>query len=480
MRAVASADVRPPRRLLPAVGEQDRELVATEASHDVGAADGPPQQARDGDQELVAGVVAEGVVDLLEVVEVEQEERSGGAVATAEVEVALELVLEAPAVGEAGQHVVVHQVGQPVEVASPVGDVHDVDHDDLAHAPVADDGAAERHAHVVAAGVAQRALQVEALAGAREQAAQVVLDPALPRRLEVGELMTHHLGGIETDDDRHRDVDPDDLAVQVEQGDPVRCVVEEPLDPLTGDDGAAALALQVADDALEDRCDDEGDGGPHHRPAPVADRVGGRADDHGRHGERQDGQRARHPQLPEGAGDRQPQDGQQEEDGHAGRGAAGAGSRGVVEQTGVGEEQVGGGGVEPRALAPAPVGEVDARDRAQGEGREPGHPPGALVGRQRDDQQADGGHQREGDGECGRAPAQIGCGGPSRGGPRDATSHAPTLEEARATRGGISPRRRGRRRLAGGPPRSPRACGRTGTGAPPGSPSPAATGPCRW
>ena len=62
------------RPVLPRLLEQDRELVATEAGGRVLRAHHRPQSLGHRDQELVAGVVAEGVVDGLEVVEVGEED----------------------------------------------------------------------------------------------------------------------------------------------------------------------------------------------------------------------------------------------------------------------------------------------------------------------------------------------------------------------------------------------------------------------
>ena len=54
--------------------DQDAELVAAEAGDDVAGAQVGAQPRRDRPQQLVAGVVAEAVVDQLEVVEVEEED----------------------------------------------------------------------------------------------------------------------------------------------------------------------------------------------------------------------------------------------------------------------------------------------------------------------------------------------------------------------------------------------------------------------
>ena len=188
----------------------------------------------------------------------------------------------------------------------------------------------------------------------------------------------------------------------------MRRVVEESLDPLVGDEGAAILPLEVADDALEDGGDDQRDRGPHHRPAPVAERVAGGSDHHDRDGEREDGQRTRDPQLVLGPGDREPEDGQQEENRHARRRTSGAGTRRVVEQGGVGKQEIGSQRIQPRGLRSTLAREEDDHDRDEAQDRKAGDPPRTLVGRQEHGQQADCGHHREREGECGRAPPQIG------------------------------------------------------------------------
>ena len=65
----------------PALGQQHRELVAAEAGEHVGVAQPRAQRLRDARDQLVAGAVAERVVDRLEVVEVEHQRRAARAVA---------------------------------------------------------------------------------------------------------------------------------------------------------------------------------------------------------------------------------------------------------------------------------------------------------------------------------------------------------------------------------------------------------------
>ena len=63
------------RGLVGQVFAEDRELVAAEAGDGVAGPDHRLELARDRDQQLVAGVVAEAVVDVLEAVEVEEQRR---------------------------------------------------------------------------------------------------------------------------------------------------------------------------------------------------------------------------------------------------------------------------------------------------------------------------------------------------------------------------------------------------------------------
>ena len=55
--------------------QQDRELVAAEASDGIGGAQRPLQARPDFGQQLIANLMAERVVDVLEAVEIEQQHR---------------------------------------------------------------------------------------------------------------------------------------------------------------------------------------------------------------------------------------------------------------------------------------------------------------------------------------------------------------------------------------------------------------------
>ena len=86
--------------------QQDGELVAADAGHELGAGHAGLQARADLAQQPVAGLVAERVVELLEVVEVDQQQRElglGGARGGGRL---LEAGEQPAAVGEAGQRVV--------------------------------------------------------------------------------------------------------------------------------------------------------------------------------------------------------------------------------------------------------------------------------------------------------------------------------------------------------------------------------------
>jgi hypothetical protein len=84
----------------------------------------PPQAAAEGarhrPQHLVAGGVAACVVHLLEVVEIDQEQREAAAVAIGGRKLALELLAEPAAVGDTGQIVGGGEIGEPLVRAGVV------------------------------------------------------------------------------------------------------------------------------------------------------------------------------------------------------------------------------------------------------------------------------------------------------------------------------------------------------------------------
>ena len=99
--------------------EQDRELVAAEPGDDVAGADRRAQPHGDLDEQAVAGVVADAVVDLLEAVEVDEQHAEMLPGARMALERVLELVDEDLAVGQPGERVAPDAVLE----ADPLGDV---------------------------------------------------------------------------------------------------------------------------------------------------------------------------------------------------------------------------------------------------------------------------------------------------------------------------------------------------------------------
>ncbi len=92
--------------------QDDRELVAAEARHGVGiaqhAADAPGHPLQD----AIAGVMAQRVVDLLEAVQVEQQQRDGCSLAVGDPRRLLEAIVQERPVRQLGQRVVIRQVRQ--------------------------------------------------------------------------------------------------------------------------------------------------------------------------------------------------------------------------------------------------------------------------------------------------------------------------------------------------------------------------------
>src|SRR5829696_1623238 len=102
-------------RLVEVDAAQDRgELVTAEACDDVAGAQPLAQRVAEPGDYGVAGGVAKRVVDRLEVVDVEQQYDAATVAATARGELPRELLLEAAAVEDAAERVMVGEVAQPV------------------------------------------------------------------------------------------------------------------------------------------------------------------------------------------------------------------------------------------------------------------------------------------------------------------------------------------------------------------------------
>jgi len=217
----------------PAVGvpEQYRELVATEPGHHVGGPDPLAEDPRRGDEELVSRVVAQRVVDLLEVVQVEQEQRAVRAVALAVVEVSCQLGVEAAPVGQPGQDVVVRQVRQPRLVAATLRHVDHVDQDPVVGAVVLrDHPAGDRRADVVALPVAEGGVRRDRTSPGCADRGQVLLELVALGAEQVERPALDLLPGT-TEHREQRGVGALHGAVRGQHDDAVRGVGEESLDP---------------------------------------------------------------------------------------------------------------------------------------------------------------------------------------------------------------------------------------------------------
>jgi hypothetical protein len=159
-----------------AAGHEHGELVAAQPGHEVGLAHGVLEQGGHPAEELVAGEMAAGVVDDLELVEVQVAEGVVGAAGAGLLQGALEVPIECLAVEQAGQLVVSGLVGELEAEQAPVAHVLEDDHG--AHdaaVQVADRGAGALDG--VAAAVA--ALQGETLG-------QPEVDPFLETAMDQG------------------------------------------------------------------------------------------------------------------------------------------------------------------------------------------------------------------------------------------------------------------------------------------------------
>ena len=146
------------------------ELVTAEAADHVGGAKPAAQDLRGRAQHVVAREVAGGVVDELEVVEVEQHERAVLALALHAPQLAAQSLHEPAPVEEAGQGVV---VGEPAELPLgllAVADVLDLEHvvERLAVGPAHERGAGgDPQRRAVGAEVARLAARLLGLVGLR-------------------------------------------------------------------------------------------------------------------------------------------------------------------------------------------------------------------------------------------------------------------------------------------------------------------------
>ena len=104
--------------------DENRELIAAEPRDRVGSPHAVAESLTDGDQKLIAGSMAEGIVDVLEVIDVEQKHREGlAAGALRRVERVRDTIEEQRAVRKSGQRIVKRIVDELALRFALLGDI---------------------------------------------------------------------------------------------------------------------------------------------------------------------------------------------------------------------------------------------------------------------------------------------------------------------------------------------------------------------
>ena len=154
------------------VRQQDGELVAAQSRDHVTLTHPCPERLREAHDQLVAGTVAAGVVEVLEVVEVENQQGARRTVTRDACQVACEFALEATPIEQARQRVVIGHVGQQPFVPAAFGDVLNLG-DEVQRPPigVSDQRDADRNQHGMSARVQVPLLGCEGRSVARKQSA---------------------------------------------------------------------------------------------------------------------------------------------------------------------------------------------------------------------------------------------------------------------------------------------------------------------
>jgi hypothetical protein len=152
------------------LGKEHRELVPADPRQEIRLPDAVSHGARHALQKVVARLVAEGVVDVLEVVQVDHENGARGAVARHPLGLTGELLLETAPVDEPRQEVVIGQVLEALRQLLALGDVLNLGNEMERPAPIVPH---ERHSEkppdVVAPGMAIALLNLVAGSSTVEQ-----------------------------------------------------------------------------------------------------------------------------------------------------------------------------------------------------------------------------------------------------------------------------------------------------------------------
>ena len=136
------------------LGQDDPELVTAQPCQDVGLADPAPKRRGDRLEQVVAGFVAEPVVDVFEMIQIDQQDGPAAAIAGRRLGLLGQRLLEAPAVEQCRQKIVIDEVFQtPLELLA-LGDVlHLRDEMQREAVVVADERDVQQHPHRVAPGM---------------------------------------------------------------------------------------------------------------------------------------------------------------------------------------------------------------------------------------------------------------------------------------------------------------------------------------
>mgnify|MGYP003694443505 CR=1 FL=1 len=146
------------------LGQDDPELVAAQPRQDVGLADPAAQRRGDGLEQVVAGFVAELVVDRFEVIQIEQQHGAAAAIAGRGLGLLGQRLLEAPAVEQRRQKIVIDEVLQTPFELFALGDVlHLRDEVQRSALVVADERHAQQHPDQMAPGVSVSLLDLIAV-----------------------------------------------------------------------------------------------------------------------------------------------------------------------------------------------------------------------------------------------------------------------------------------------------------------------------
>ena len=106
--------------------EHHRKLVPSHPRDDVRLAQALPQQPGDALEYVVAYPVAEGVVDVLEIIEVDEQHGPGGAIPSRALGLPGQFVLEVTSIEQAGEKIMVHHVFEAAREFLALGNVLDL------------------------------------------------------------------------------------------------------------------------------------------------------------------------------------------------------------------------------------------------------------------------------------------------------------------------------------------------------------------